>query len=232
MAKPAPGIRGGDGVEGRTDLRFDGRDRARLGYAQGCFELGPTGLNGRQIGRVARQGQQREAGGFQQGARLAETMGGKMVHDEGGAGLVLAQAGDQDVLQESLKHRPVGGSGDGHGADHAAQRQRAEHGEAAPVAGGGAIGALPARRPRIKPGQIGADPGLVKKDEVLGCDALDRLSKGGAFGGDIGTRLLTRPERLFLRVKPRRLRVTESTGRLTWIPVCATSRAPYSARVA
>ena len=159
-------------------------------------------------------------------------MGGEVVHDHGGAGRVLAQAGDQDLLQKRLKHRPVGGGGHGHNAEQAAQRQRAEHGEAMPMAGCGAIGALAARRARIKPGQLGADPGLVEKDEVFGCDALDCLSKGGAFGGDIGTRLLTRPERLFLRVKPKRLRVTESTGRLTWIPVCAASRAPYSARVA
>ena len=100
------------------------------------------------------------------------------------------------------------------------------------MTGCGAIGALAARGARIKPRQLGADPGLVKKDEVLGRDALDCPSKGGAFGGDIGARLLTRPERLFLRVKPRRLRVTESTGRLTRTPVCPARRAPYSARVA
>ena len=146
----------------------------------------------------------------QQGARLAQTMGGKMVHDHGGAGLVLAQARDQDVLQESLKHRPVGGGGDGHGADHATECQRAEHGEAAPVTGGGAIGALPARGARISPGQIGADPSLVEKDQGLGRDGLDGLGKGSTFSDDVGARLLTRPERLFLRRKPKRLRVTRA----------------------
>ena len=159
-------------------------------------------------------------------------MGSEVVHDHGGAGLVLAQAGDQDVLQKRLKHRPVGGSGHGHGADQAAQRQRAEHGEAAPVTGCGAVGALPPRGARIKPRQLGTDPGLVEKDQGLGRDALDPFDKGGAFGDDIGTSLLARPERLFLRAKPRRLRVTQSTGRLTRTPVCPASRAPYSARVA
>ena len=108
------------------------------------------------------------------------------------------------------------------------------------MTGCGAIGARAARRARVKPRQLGADPGRVEKDEVLGCDALDPFDKacpwqgtgGGAFGGDIGARLLARPERLFLRVKPRRLRVTQSTGRLTRTPVCPASRAPYSARVA
>jgi hypothetical protein len=232
MAEPALGIFRGDGIEGRGDLLFDGRERARLSGAQRRLELGPAKLNRRQVWGVARQGQQREAGTFQEGARLREAMGGEVVHDHGGAGLVRAQAGDQDVLQKRLKHRPVGGRGHSHGADQTAQRQRAKHGKAMPVTGCGAVGALPPRGARIKPRQLGADPSLVEKDQGLGCDALDRHSKGGAFGDDVGTRLLTRPERLFLRVKPRRLRVTESTGRLTWIPVCAASRALYSARVA
>ena len=77
------------------------------------------------------------------------------------------------------------------------------------------------------PSQLGADPGLVDKDEVLGGDALDPFGKGG----DIGARLLARPKGLFLRGKPSRLRVTQSPGRLTLTPVCAASRAPYSARV-
>jgi hypothetical protein len=100
------------------------------------------------------------------------------------------------------------------------------------MTGRAAIGALAARRARIKPRQLGADAGLVEKDEVLGCDALDLLGKGGAFGNDIGAVLLARPERLFLRRKPRRLRVMQSTGRLTVTPVCAANRAPYSAKVA
>ena len=151
MAKPALGILGGDGVEGRDDLFLDGRDRARLGRPQRRLELGPAKLNRRQVGGVARQGQQREAGAFQEGARLREAMGGEVVHDHGGAGLVLAQAGDQDVLQKRLKHRPVGGRGHGHGADQTAQRQRVKHGEAMPVTGCGAVGALPPRGARIKP---------------------------------------------------------------------------------
>ena len=159
-------------------------------------------------------------------------MGGEVVHNESGARLVLAQGGDHDLLQKRPKHRPVGGSGHGHGADQATQRQRAEHGEAMPMAGCGAIGALAARGARIKPRQLGADPGLIEKDQVRGRDGLDRLLKGGAFGNDIGASLLARLERLFLRAKPRRLRVTQSTGRLTRTPVCPASRAPYSARVA
>ena len=87
-------------------------------------------------------------------------------------------------------------------------------------------------RARIRPGQIGADPGRVENDQGLRRDGLDSLGKGSAFGGDIGTHLLTRPERLFVRVKPTRLRVTQSPGRLTRTPVCAAGRAPYSARVA
>lgn len=232
MAEPALGIFGSDGVEGRDDLFLDGRDRARLSGAQGRLELGPAEFDRRQVRGVARHGQQREPGTFQQRARRVQAMGGEVVHDHGGAGLVLAQAGDQDVLQKRLKHRPVGGRGHGHGADQTAQRQRAKHGEAMPVTGCGAVGALPPRGARIKPGQLGADPGLVEKDQGLGRDALDLCDKGGAFGDDIGARLLARPERLFLRVKPRRLRVTQSTGRLTRIPVCPASRAPYSARVA
>ena len=108
------------------------------------------------------------------------------------------------------------------------------------MTGRAATGALAARRARIKPRQLGADAGRVEKDEVLGRDALDLLGKacpwqgtgGGAFGNDIGTLLLTRPERLFLRRKPRCLRVMQSTGRLTLTPVCAASRAQYSAKVA
>jgi hypothetical protein len=100
------------------------------------------------------------------------------------------------------------------------------------MTGSAAAGALAARCPRIKPGQLGADAGLVEENEGLGRDALDPLGKGGAFGGDISTLLLARPECLFLRGKPKRLRVTQSTGRLTLIPLCAVSRAPYSARVA
>ena len=71
-------------------------------------------------------------------------MGGEVVHNKSGARLVRAHGGDHDLLQKRPKHRPVGGSGHGHGADQAAQRQRAEHGEAAPVTGCGAVGALPA----------------------------------------------------------------------------------------
>jgi hypothetical protein len=144
MAKPALGLLGGDGVEGRDDLFLDGGDRARLGRRQRRLALGPAKRNRRQVWGGARHGQQREAGAFQEGARLGQTMGGEVVDDHGGAGLVLAQAGDQDVVQNRLKHRPVGGGGDGHGADHAAERQRAEPGQPAPVTGGGAIGALPA----------------------------------------------------------------------------------------
>ena len=70
------------------------------------------------------------------------------------------------------------------------------------MTGRAATGALAARRARIKPRQLGADAGLVEKDEVLGRDALDLLGKGGAFGNDIGTLLLTRPERLFCAASP------------------------------
>ena len=94
------------------------------------------------------------------------------------------------------------------------------------------VGPLAARRPCREPRQLGADPGLVAKDEVLGRDALDPFGKGGALGSDIGARLLARPKGLFLRGKPSRVRVTQSTGRLTLTPVCAARRAPYSARLA
>jgi hypothetical protein len=130
---------------------------------------------------------------------------------------MLAQGGDDDLLQKGLKHRPIGGGGHGHGADPAAERERAEHGDALPAAGRGATSALTPRRARIPPGQIGADPGLVAKDAVFGRDGLDRFGKGDAFGGDIGARRLARPERLFFRGRPRRSRVTESTGGLTCI---------------
>ena len=62
MAEPALGIFGSDGIEGRSDLLFDGRNRARLSGAQGRLELGPAGFDRRQVGGVARQGQQRETG--------------------------------------------------------------------------------------------------------------------------------------------------------------------------
>lgn len=42
MAEPALGIFGGDGIEGRSDLLLDGRERARLGDAQQRLELGPA----------------------------------------------------------------------------------------------------------------------------------------------------------------------------------------------
>ncbi len=130
-------------------------------------------------------------------SRLAEAMGGEVVHDESGARLVPPQSWDRHLLQERLKHRPVSRSGHGHGAAQAAERQGSEHRDAAPVAGRGAIGALAARLPRIKPRQLGADPGLVEKDQILGRDALDGFGKGGAFGGNVRARLLARPEGLF-----------------------------------
>ena len=240
MAEPAPGILEGDGIEGRTDLLVDSGDRARLGGAQQGLELGPARLDRRQVGGVARQGQQREAGALQQDTCLRDAMGGEVVHHDGGSRLVPAQSGDQDLLQKGLKHGPIGGDSNRHDGDKTAEPECAEHSEAAPMTGRAATGALAARRARIKPRQLGADAGRVEKDEVLGRDALDLLGKacpwqgtgGGAFGNDIGTLLLTRPERLFLRRKPRCLRVMQSTGRLTLTPVCAASRAQYSAKVA
>lgn len=168
----------------------------------------------------------------QQDTCLRDPMGGEMIHHDGGPRLVLAQSGDQDLLQKGLKHGPIGGDSNGHDSNQPTERERAEHGETAPLTGGTAAGALAARRARIKPRQLGADAGLVEKDQGLGRDALDLLGKGGAFGNDIGAVLLARPECLFLRRKPKRLRVTQSTGRLTLTPVCAASRAPYSAKVA
>jgi hypothetical protein len=47
-------------------------------------------------------------------------------------------------LQERLKHRPIGGGGHGHDGHQAAERQRAEHREATPVARSAAMGALAA----------------------------------------------------------------------------------------
>ena len=127
-------------------------------------------------------------------------MGGQMVHDDSGARLVLAQAGDQNPLQERLKHRPIGGGGHGHDGDHTAACKRAEHRKAAPVTGSAAAGRLAARRPCREPRQLGADPGLVDKDEVLGRDALDPFGKAcpwqGRGGDDLGARLLARPKGL------------------------------------
>jgi hypothetical protein len=60
-------------------------------------------------------------------ARLREAMGGAMVHDDGGARLVLAPAGDHNRLQKRRNHRPVGGGGHGHDGDHTAAGERAEH---------------------------------------------------------------------------------------------------------
>lgn len=172
-------------------------------------------------------------------------MGGEMIHHDGGPRLVLAQSGDHDLLQKGLKHGPIGGDSNGHDSNghdsnQPTERERAAHGETAPMTGGAAAGAPAARRARITPRQLGADAGLVENDQGLGRDALDLLGKacpwqgtgGGAFGNDIGAVLLARPECLFWRRKPRRLRVTQSTGRLTLTPVCAASRAPSSAKVA
>jgi hypothetical protein len=104
-------------------------------------------------------------------------MDGAMVHDDGGARLVLAQAGDQNLLQKRLKHRPIGGGGHGHDGDPTAACKRAEHRETAPVTGSAAVGLLAARRPCREPRQLGADSGLVDKDEVLGAMLLTRSAK-------------------------------------------------------
>ena len=121
-------------------------------------------------------------------------MGGEVVHHDGGPRLVPAQSGDQDLLQKGLKHGPIGGDRNGHDSNQPTKREGAEHGETAPMTGGAAVGALVARRARIKPRQLGADAGLVAKDQSLGRDALDLLGKacpwqgtgGDAFGNDIG----------------------------------------------
>ena len=197
MAEPVPGIIGGDGVEGFREFFVDGGGRARLGRAQGGLELGPTGLDRREVGRVARQGQEMEAGAFEEDARLRHAVSGEIVHDDGGPWLVLLELRDQDLLQEGLEHGPVGGGGHGHDGDEAAERERPQHRHASPVAGGAAAGALAARRARIKPRQLGADAGLVKEDEVLGRELLDRLPEGGALGGDVRALLFARAERLF-----------------------------------
>ena len=94
MAEPAPGILEGDGIKGRTDLFVDRGDRARLGRAQPRLKLGPARLDRRQVGGVARQGQQRKAGVFQQDTGLRNAMGGEMIHHDGGPRFVPAQSGD------------------------------------------------------------------------------------------------------------------------------------------
>lgn len=142
-------------------------------------------------------------------------MGGEMIHHDGGPRLVLAQSGDHDLLQKGLKHRPIGGDSNGHDSNghdsnQPTERERAAHGETAPMTGGAAAGAPAARRARITPRQLGADAGLVENDQGLGRDALDLLGKacpwqgtgGGAFGNDIGAVLLARPECLFCAASP------------------------------
>src|SRR4051794_37812558 len=64
MAEPASGVGGGDRGEGARQLAIEVGDRAGFLGAQGGLDLGPAGLDRGQVGRVAREVAEAEAGGL------------------------------------------------------------------------------------------------------------------------------------------------------------------------
>jgi hypothetical protein len=92
-----------------------------------------------------------------------------------------AQRGQKHLLQVGVKHRPVGRGGDAHGADNALEPERAQDGDPLPATTWGrAQGALTARAPAMKAGQVGQSATFIEEDQALGRD--------GRHGGPPGPR--------------------------------------------
>lgn len=76
---------------------------------------------------------------------------------------------------------------------------------------------LMTRRSTIKPGHIRLAPGFINENQLAERRALLVVAPHLAGFGDIGTVLLSRPERLFLSVSPSVARVFQTTPVLTVI---------------
>jgi hypothetical protein len=109
------------------------------------------------------------------------------------------------TCSEGQEHRRAGCGRDAHGRDHAALKgERTDDGQPLPASPRDlARGPLPAQGTAVSSGQAGIDPGLVEEDEPARVDPRQFGAPSRACLGHVLPFLLGRPERLFLRARPR-----------------------------
>jgi hypothetical protein len=174
-----------------------------------------------------------EARGVEQRAHGRGPVGGEVVHDQHRGGLDPAQLGQEHLLEPGLEHRPVGRGRNAHGADDARVPERAQDGDALPVAARcHARGARAAPAPGMAAHQVGERGALVEEDEALGRDVGHGGAPAGALFGNLSALLLGGAQGLlFFRVSPRRPSARPRVQGCTRTPPAAASRSRYSASV-
>ncbi len=142
------------------------------------FELGPGLFDGVQVGRVRRQIKQLRACGLDPLRHAVDLVRAEVVHHHHiswseGRAEEMVQVGEEDVR--------IGGRGDGHRSDHAAQAHRAQDGDDLPVSlRRPFVDARPAEAARKAPRHCGRDAAFVKEDQPFRIDREDALVELGA----------------------------------------------------
>jgi hypothetical protein len=230
MRKPATNVCCSD----RLERLFDGVDQrvnsARLGASQIRFALRPTRLNGMQVWRIGRQGQQScpTRGDQRLDARDLVRWESVPPHD-----LPWPQCGPPDVAS------PLATDGALHRTVHAPRGVEAFAVHGAPHGPGDSIvlgHMLPHPLPRRRPPRAAGhrEVGARCSDELQPPDVerRDGLPEGRAQGLDAGRLTLRGVERLFFRGSRSRWSARQMVASLPRAPCAATTRSRNSSRVA
>ncbi len=180
---------------------------ARRGLSQQGLELGERLLDGVQVRRVGRQGEEAGTDSPDRLAHAGRLVGCQVVQDHDIAGREGGGENLPDVgLERLARHGPV----EHHGRHQAGAAQARHEGRGAPVPVRGDIDqALAPGVPAVVTHHLGAYSGLV--DEHEGRRVHERLPAAPqpAVLRDVGPVLLGSPQRLFLCDRPRRRSVAQ-----------------------
>jgi len=173
---------------------------ASLGASKQLLDLAPHLFDGIEVWRVSRKEEHLSPGLFDEGEGLFALVGSKVVHDHD-VSWAQSRAKDlADVLSEDFRVR---GPLDGHTGGGAIEANRTEDGCGVPMSGRSrAVDALAARGAAPQPGHVGFGSRLVQEDQPRWVEARLAPPPRPPRLGDVGTVLLTGPERLFFKVSP------------------------------
>ena len=182
-------------------------------FAHQLFELGIGLLDRIEVWRVAGQGQQMTASGFDRRFGVGALMDGEVVEDHR---LTGAQRWHEELIDERIEDRSIERAIVGkRGPSHPVEGERADEGHRLPpTSQNPSDRASSARSTRVERGQGRWGAGFVEKDQLGGIELGDRRSPSCP----LCLILLAGNQRPFFRVIPRRCSRRQIVDWLTWTP--------------
>ena len=183
-----------------------------------------------QVGRIGGQEQQAGAFGLDRLTHPCDFVAAEIVghHD-----VTRIECGSEELLDPGAEAAAIDCTIEDGGGDDPIMSQPGQEGAGIP---------MPERRRTEQPlapatatpqrRHVGLGPSLVEEDQALGVQSALSSAPEMAGRGNVHTRLLTGPQRLFLSVRPRSCSVFHIVPRLTATPCLRSSQARNSASVA